>query len=88
METITHREMRNRSGEILRRVEAGESIRVSNNGRPAAIIVPVGGTVLDGLISRGEVRPARTSVQALHTIKRGVSAVGSAQLIEDARGQW
>ncbi|WP_460519342.1 type II toxin-antitoxin system prevent-host-death family antitoxin [Humibacter antri] len=30
METVTHREMRNRSGEILRRVEAGETIRISN----------------------------------------------------------
>ena len=40
METVTHREMRNRSGEILRRVEAGESVRVSNNGHLAALIVP------------------------------------------------
>lgn len=40
MDTVTHREMRNRSGEILRRVEAGESIQVTNNGRPAAVIVP------------------------------------------------
>lgn len=52
MERVTHGEMRNRSGEILRRVEAGESIEVSNSGRPAALIVPVGGTVLDGELAR------------------------------------
>tara|TARA_R110002020_G_scaffold14291_11_gene50742 strand:+ start:1524 stop:1646 length:123 start_codon:yes stop_codon:yes gene_type:complete len=40
--------MRNRSGEILRRVEAGESVLVSNNGRLAALIVPVGGDPLTG----------------------------------------
>jgi prevent-host-death family protein len=88
MEKITHREMRNRSGEILRRVEAGESIEISNNGRPAAIIIPVGGNVLDGLIARGEARPARVGVEALSAIAPAVSTVTARELIEDSRGQW
>lgn len=88
METISHREMRNRSGEILRRVEAGESIRVSNNGRPAALIVPVGGDILDGLIARGEARPARTNADALTTVARAKSPKTSRELRDDARGKW
>jgi prevent-host-death family protein len=88
METVTHREMRNRSGELLRRVEAGESVQVNNNGRPAAMIVPVGGSVLDGLIARGEARPARTSVETLEAIVRVVSPVSSGELVEDSRGRW
>ncbi|WP_420833614.1 type II toxin-antitoxin system Phd/YefM family antitoxin [Salinibacterium metalliresistens] len=88
METVTHREMRNRSGEILRRVEAGETVRVSNNGHPAALIVPVGGDPLDGLIARGEARPARTGASALAAIIRGVSPVSSRELLEDSRGRW
>lgn len=75
VETVTHREMRNRSGEILRRVEAGESVLVSNNGRLAALIVPVGGDPLDGLIAPGEARPARTGSDALANITRTVSPV-------------
>lgn len=88
MEMVTHREMRNRSGEILRRVAAGESVQVSNNGRPTAMIVPVGGSVLDGLIARGEARPARTGVDALLSITRAVSPMTSAELIDDSRGRW
>ena len=88
MDRVTHREMRNRSGEILRRVEAGESIEVSNNGRPAAMIVPVGGSILDGLVARGEARPARESVDALRGIARTTSAVTTQEILEDSRGQW
>jgi prevent-host-death family protein len=88
METVTHREMRNRSGEILRRVEAGESVRVTNNGQPMAMIVPVGGELLDALVARGEARPARTSGAALANIQRVVSAASSRDVIEDSRGTW
>jgi prevent-host-death family protein len=88
METVTHREMRNRSGEILRRVAAGESVQVSNNGRPTAMIVPLGGSALDGLIARGEARPARTGLDELVSITRVVSPMSSADLVDDSRGRW
>ena len=88
VDTITHREMRNHSGEILRRVEAGESVQVSNNGRAVAVIVPAGGDVLDGMVARGEVRAATEGIDALKRIVRRSSAVGSRELIEDSRGRW
>jgi len=88
METISHREMRNHSAEVLRRVEAGESIQVSNNGRLAALIVPVGGNALDALIARGEVREALTDLTALSSITRAVSSAGTAELLADSRGRW
>ena len=40
METISQREMRNNSGEVLRRVAEGESFLVTNGGVPAAVIGP------------------------------------------------
>jgi len=40
METISHRELRNNSAEILRRVSAGESFDVSNNGVVVAHLSP------------------------------------------------
>ena len=36
METVSHRELRNRSGEVLRAVEAGESFTITNGGVPVA----------------------------------------------------
>lgn len=88
METITHREMRNHSAEVLRRVEAGESLQVSNNGRLAAVIVPTGGDLLEGLVARGEARPARRGADALASIRRVSSEASTAALVEDARGRW
>jgi prevent-host-death family protein len=38
---ITQRELRNDSGEILRRVEGGESFTVTKNGTPVAELVPL-----------------------------------------------
>ena len=88
MKTVTHREMRNRSGEILCRVEAGESVQVTNNGHLAAVIVPAGGDPLDGLIARGGARPARTGTDALAAITRVASPVSSRELLDDSRGRW
>jgi prevent-host-death family protein len=88
MDTITHRELRNHSAEVLRRVEAGESLQVTNNGRPAARIVPTGGTVLDDLIARGQARPARSELGALRSIRRAQADRTAAAIIEDTRGQW
>ncbi len=43
METIPQRELRNRISAILRRVESGESVRITVNGRPVADLVPIAG---------------------------------------------
>ena len=48
-ETVTHREMRNNSGQILREVAAGETYQVTNNGVVAAIISPPYASELDRL---------------------------------------
>lgn len=40
MERIAHRDLRNRSAEILRRVAAGESFEVTNHGDVVAVLVP------------------------------------------------
>ena len=55
METVSHRELRNRSGEVLRAVEAGESFTITNGGVPVARLVPVS----DPTPELRRVRPAR-----------------------------
>lgn len=40
MRTISHRQLRNESGAVLRDVEAGESLLISNNGSVVARISP------------------------------------------------
>ncbi len=38
---IPARELRNDVGAVLRRVEAGESLRITVSGRPVAVLVPL-----------------------------------------------
>ncbi len=40
VKTITHRELRNRSSEVLRRVNAGETLQVTKHGEVVAVLVP------------------------------------------------
>ena len=41
MTEIASRELRNHTAGILRRVEGGESLTVTSNGRPVAQLVPI-----------------------------------------------
>jgi prevent-host-death family protein len=41
MAAVTSRELKNSTGAVLRRVRAGESITVTNRGRPIAVVCPV-----------------------------------------------
>lgn len=38
---VSSRDLRNRTAEVLRRVEAGERVRISVNRRPVAELVPL-----------------------------------------------
>lgn len=88
MRTVTHREMRNSSGEILRAVAAGETVQVTNNGQVAAVISPPAGGSLDRLAAQGQARLARRAVADLSAIRRRKAKRTSAELVDDARGRW
>lgn len=42
VERIPHRELRNNSAQILRKVAAGESFEITNHGDVVAVLVPPG----------------------------------------------
>ncbi|WP_091930628.1 type II toxin-antitoxin system prevent-host-death family antitoxin [Blastococcus sp. DSM 46786] len=88
MKSVTHREMRNNSGEILRAVAAGESVQVTNNGQLAAVIVPPVGATVEDLVLRGQARRARRPRADLSTIRRRTATLSSQELADDARGRW
>lgn len=90
METISQREMRNRSGEYLRRTAAGESFVVTNNGVVVACLIPPSAhrSGLDDAAARGQIRAATASASTLRTIKRAKSKLSSAEILTDSRGRW
>lgn len=61
MATVTRigiRELRNTLTQTIRRVRNGESIAVTHDGDPVALIVPYPEDRLSQLIAEGKVRPA------------------------------
>lgn len=88
MRTVTHREMRNSSGEILRAVASGETVQVTNNGQVAAVISPPPGGSLDQLTAQGQLRPARRPLADLTAIRRRKAKRATADIVADVRGRW
>jgi len=59
MVSVGVRELRQRASELLRRIERGETIEVTDRGRPVAILSPPPeGSPLDRLRALGEIDPA------------------------------
>lgn len=66
MASVGIRELRQRASELLRRVEAGETIEVTDRGRPVAQLSPLpGGGQLARLRASGEIIAAVGSLDDL-----------------------
>ena len=59
METVGIRQLRQQASALLRRVAAGETIEVTDRGRPVALLTPVpSGSPLQQLRESGDLMPA------------------------------
>lgn len=57
------RELRQRASELLRLVERGETVEITDRGRPVALLTPLpGGSPLERLRAAGEVEEASTAL--------------------------
>ena len=66
MITVGVRELRQRASELLRRVEQGETIEITDRGRPVAMLGPLpAGTPLERLRAGGDVRVATVDLDDL-----------------------
>jgi prevent-host-death family protein len=60
------RELRQRASELLRRVEAGETIEITDRGRPVAVLAPLPDPrPIDRLRATGDLQPARSDLNDL-----------------------
>lgn len=60
MTTVGIRELRQRASELIRLVEAGETVQITDRGRPVAVLAPLPHTLgpLARMRANGEVIPA------------------------------
>src|SRR5260370_42651082 len=82
MATVGVRELRQRASELLRRVEAGETIEVTERGRPVAVLAPLPEAgPLEQLRAAGDVMPAAGSLTDLPEPLPGPAGKGSPSVI-------
>jgi prevent-host-death family protein len=66
MTQVGVRELRQRASELLRLVESGETIEITDRGRPVALLSPLPqGSPLERLRAAGEVEPATGDLDEL-----------------------
>jgi prevent-host-death family protein len=66
MTSVGIRELRQRASELLRLVEAGETIEVTDRGRPVAVLAPLPDQgALERLHATGEMRAATGDIDEL-----------------------
>jgi prevent-host-death family protein len=58
MGSVGVRELRQRASELLRRVEDGESIEITDRGRPVAVLAPLPTDPLERLRASGDLQDA------------------------------
>jgi prevent-host-death family protein len=82
MTSVGVRELRQRASELLRRVERGETIEVTDRGRPVALLSPPPqGSPLDRLRALGEIDPATDDLDDLPepiVLARGIESPSDA----------
>lgn len=78
MKTVTHRELRNHSGDVLRAVAAGETYDVTNHGTVVARLVPP---------QAGELRVAAPATERprFADLPRHSASTPSEQILADLR---
>ena len=65
MTRVGVRELRQRASELLRRVEGGESIEITDRGRPVAVLAPLPQDPLERLRASGDLQPTDGDVSDL-----------------------
>ena len=66
MASVGVRELRQRASELLRRVEAGETIEITDRGRPVAVLAPLPDQrPIDRLRATGDLVPAGSDLKDL-----------------------
>jgi prevent-host-death family protein len=59
------RELRQRASELLRRVEDGESVQITDRGRPVAVLAPLPEDPVERLRASGDLEPAEAELADL-----------------------
>ena len=80
MDHIGVRELRQHASRYLARVARGETLEVTDRGRPVALLVPIGADQWQALLTSGRVRPPAEEGDVLDEAPRDYGIDASAEL--------
>ncbi len=80
------RELRDNLAEAIRRVRAGETIEVTHDGVPVAVISPISRSRIEQLVAAGEVRPPRPLSRPVRRFPP-VGELSASQALEEERAE-
>lgn len=87
MERIGVRELRRDASAILRRVAAGETVVVTDRGRPVAVLLKMAPSGLARLEREGLLRHAQGDLLELRPVRLPVGATAPSALVSDGRAE-
>jgi len=85
MERVGVRELRRQASAILRRVAAGETVEVTDRGRPVAILLRAMPSGLARLEREGLLRRAQADLLDLRPVRLPAGAVAPSRLVSEGR---
>jgi len=89
MERVGIRELRDNLKDYLEKVELGESIEITKNGRTIGMIVPkLSGDPVDRLVAEGRLIPPRSgagSVRLPRRVQPSPTSPASSEVLDDLR---
>ncbi len=86
MASMGVREFRENLTKALRRVRAGETVEITHDGEPVALVIPLPATPLQRLVAEGKATlPTRHELPGrLHPATTGITA---SEALQDDRGE-
>lgn len=87
MERIGVRELRRDASAILRRVAAGETVEVTDRGRPVAVLVRSMPSGLDRLEREGLVHRAQDDLLTLRAVRLPTGGRPASEAVSDGRAE-
>lgn len=85
MERVGVRELRREASAILRRVAAGETVEITDRGRPVAVLLKTMPSGLARLEREGLLRRAEADLLDLELVRVPSDAVAPSQLVSEGR---
>lgn len=85
MKRIGVRELRRDASAILRRVASGETVEVTDRGRPVAVLSQSSPSGLDRLEREGVLRPADGDLLGLRPVRLPRGATPPSRIVDEGR---